>query len=66
MTNTLLPPDAGRTVQLGALGVRFILGTDQTGGGFAALAALQAHYGLEMDMSSVERLTREHGLAEMG
>jgi hypothetical protein len=53
-------------VQLGALGVRFMLGPDQTGGGFAAIAALQAHDGLEMDMSSVERLTREHGLAEMG
>jgi quercetin dioxygenase-like cupin family protein len=30
---------------------------------FAAIAALQERYGLEMDMSSVEHLAREHGLA---
>jgi quercetin dioxygenase-like cupin family protein len=165
MTNTVLHPDAGQAVRLGPLGVRFMLGPDQTGGGFslvehplaprglgapmhvhkgedeysyvlegevsvqigdavvigrpgdlvskprgiwhafwnagdeparlleiispggfegyfaelapllpperpepdfAAIAALQARYGIEMDMSSVERLTREHGLAEMG
>jgi hypothetical protein len=48
MTNTLLPPNAGQTVQL------------------AGIAALQACDGLEMDMRSIERLTREHGLAEMG
>jgi quercetin dioxygenase-like cupin family protein len=165
MTNRVLHPDAGRAVRLGPLGVRFMLGPDQTGGGFslvehplaprglgapmhvhkgedeysyvlegevgvqigddvvmgrpgdliskprgiwhafwnagdeparlleiispsgfegyfaelapllppdrpepdfAAIAALQARYGIEMDMSSIERLTREHGLAEMG
>ncbi|MEA2331343.1 MAG: hypothetical protein QOH58_1481 [Thermoleophilaceae bacterium] len=30
---------------------------------FEGIARLQAQYGLEMDMSSAERLTREHGLA---
>jgi hypothetical protein len=48
MTETVLPPNAGQTVQPA----------------FAAIAALQARYGLEMDMGSIERLTREHGLAE--
>jgi quercetin dioxygenase-like cupin family protein len=164
MTNVVLPSNAGPTIQLGALGVRFMLGSERTGGGFslvehplaprglgapmhvhknedeysyvlegevgvqvgdevvvgrpgdliskprgiwhafwnagdesarlleiispagferyfaelgpllpperpepdfAAIAALQARYALEMDMSSVERLTREHGLAEI-
>jgi quercetin dioxygenase-like cupin family protein len=30
---------------------------------FEALAAAQARYGLEMDFESIERLSREHGLA---
>ena len=29
---------------------------------FEGLARLQAKYGLEMDFSSIERLSREHGL----
>ena len=33
---------------------------------FEAIAALQASYELQMDMSSAERLRREHGLTWMG
>ena len=29
---------------------------------FEGMARLQAKYGLEMDFSSIERLSREHGL----
>jgi quercetin dioxygenase-like cupin family protein len=32
---------------------------------FAALAATQARYGLEMDFESIERLSREHGLTAL-
>jgi hypothetical protein len=50
VTNTLLPPNAGQTVQLGPLGVRFMLGPEQTGGGFSLVEHPMAPRGLGAPM----------------
>jgi hypothetical protein len=50
VTNTLLPPNAGQTVQLGPLGVRFMLGPEQTGGCFSLVEHPMAPRGLGAPM----------------
>jgi quercetin dioxygenase-like cupin family protein len=50
MTETVLPPDAGQTVQLGPLGVRLMLGSEQTGGGFSLVEHPMAPRGLGAPM----------------
>jgi hypothetical protein len=72
----VIGPGDGKVVDLGSLGVRFMVWSEESGGGFECLfeeagepreaaageTPLDTRYGIEFDLESVERLCAEHDL----